>query len=50
MIHRTFRLTGDTGQFGLITVTPLAVHSESISLDLKILTFHTLILALELRP
>ena len=34
VIHRASGLTGDIGQFGLITVTPLVVRSESISLDL----------------
>lgn len=49
VIHRASGLTSDIGQFGLITVTPLVVRSEYISLDLIISTSCTLILALERR-
>jgi len=39
VIHLASGLTGDIGQFGLITATPLVVRSESISFYLKISTY-----------
>ena len=38
VIHRASGLTSDIGQFGLITVTPLVVRSESSALGSKIST------------